>query len=67
MHLVHLYDSIGQGSDDICRMAEMAGFLLVELGHGNKSIGNTCAVDNRPKGLDRGCKRLEQCHFGVAN
>ena len=67
MHLLHLYDSIGQSSNDICRMMEMAGFVLIELSHGGESIGNTSAVDNRPKWLYCGCKRLKQCHFGVAD
>lgn len=67
MQLLHLYDSIGQSSNDIRRMMKMAGFVLIKLGHGGESIGNTSAIDNRPKGLHCSCKRLEQCHFGVAD
>jgi hypothetical protein len=67
VYLLHLYKAISQSSNDICSVVQMACLVLVELGHGCESIGNTSAVDNRPKGLGCRCICLEQSYFGVAN
>lgn len=66
VHLLHLDDPIRQGAHHVGRVVKMAGFVLVQFGHGGEGVGGGGAIDDGTEGLDGSGVCLEESNFGVA-